>query len=44
MNKNITTPIEANGSLSSTDMAFDLAMQQAMLDMGAEFNIINTDI
>jgi hypothetical protein len=37
---NFKTSHEPNGSLSSS-LAFDLAMQQAMLDMGAEFNLID---
>jgi len=36
---NFKTSHEPNDSLSS--LAFDLAMQQAMLDMGAEFNLID---
>jgi hypothetical protein len=39
MNKDINTPIGADSQLSSSD----LAMQQAMLDMGAEFDIINIE-
>lgn len=39
---NFKTSHEPNDSLSSSSsLAFDLAMQQAMLDMGAEFNLID---
>ena len=38
---NYKTSHEPNDSLSSSSLAFDLAMQQAMLDMGAEFNLID---